>query len=137
MLSHHVHLRLPDPIFRRLKARADHRHRSMEEELLALAASVAPDDEALSSDQEKRLDAMTVLTDQELWLALQQPLPRAWAKALEQLNQKRAATTLSETETRRHARLVEQCEWNMLVRAQAAKLLTERGHDIAEPSNLE
>lgn len=27
---------------------------------------------------------------------------------------------------------LEECEWSMLVRAQAARLLTERGHDVTE-----
>ncbi len=132
MLSHHLHLRVPDPIFRRLKARAEHCHRSVEEELIDLAASASSEEDALSSEQEQRLDAMKAPTDTELWSVLRRPLPSTSARALERLNQKRAAAALSEAETRRQARLVEQCEWNMLVRAQAASLLAERGHDVTE-----
>lgn len=132
MLSHHMQLRVPDSIFRRLKARAEFRHRTVEEELIALAAQLTLEDDRLSSDQEERLDAVRALTDAELWSVLRQPTHSSAARTLARLNQKQAAATLTEAEARKHARLVEQCEWAMLVRAQAAKLLADRGHNVME-----
>jgi hypothetical protein len=54
------------------------------------------------------------------------------AAELEALHLKRQREGLTESETETLARLVRQYERAMLVRAQAAALLKQRGYDVAE-----
>jgi len=50
---------------------------------------------------------------------------------------KRQSEGLTETEYKDVARLVRQYEQTMLIRAQAAALLKQRGHDVSSLSTLE
>ena len=126
-----ITISLPDVLYRKLKARAEQTQRSVEAEALdALVASVPVVDE-LSVDLEDALAQLALLDDQALWRAARTTFAADAARQLEELHLKRQREGLAEHEAQAAAALVQQYERVMLVRAQAAALLKQRGHDVA------
>ena len=71
------------------------------------------------------------LDDEALWRVARDHLPREAARELEALNHKQQREGLSPSEEEKAARLAEAYERFLLLRAEAAGLLQERGHDIS------
>jgi len=125
-----VTLTLPEPLYDTLKHRAQQHQRSVEAETLnVLATSVALAD-ALPSDLASAVAPLALLDDASLWRAARTPLAAEAAERMEELHLKRQREGLTEAETQTLAQLVHQYERAMLVRAQAAALLRQRGHQV-------
>jgi hypothetical protein len=73
---------------------------------------------------------LALLDDESLWRAARGRLAAEAAERIEQLHLKRQRDDLTETEVQELAALMRRYERAMLVRAQAAALLRQRGHDI-------
>jgi hypothetical protein len=86
----------------------------------------------LPHDLAEALAPMALLDDQALWRAARSHLDAETASELETLNMKQQREGLLESEDQRRRPLLRRYERAMLVRAQAAALLKERGHDVAE-----
>lgn len=74
---------------------------------------------------------MTLLSNSELWQACRTRLPQDAIEQLESLHRKRQREGLTEAEAATTAALVHQHKRVMLIRAQAAALLKQRGHDVS------
>jgi len=131
MTRHSVTLRLPDPVYERYRQRAEKAHRSVEAELLEAVKTAAPKEERLPRELADAVSELELLDDEALWLAARQTLPPESSRRLEALHEKRQDQGLTAAEQEVAAQLVRQYERTMLVRAHAAKLLKERGHDIS------
>jgi len=86
----------------------------------------------LPADLAEAISPLALLDDQALWRAARSHLPLEAATQTEALHFKRQREGLTEAESYTIAGLVRQYERAMLVRAQAAALLKERGHDVSE-----
>jgi hypothetical protein len=75
--------------------------------------------------------ALEVLNDAELWRAARNPLAEADRSRLEALNLKQQKENLTPAEKETLERLLLQYDRAVLLRAEAARLLKERGHDIS------
>jgi len=130
-----VTLELPEILYQRLKARAEQTQRSIEDEALdVLATSVTVADE-LPDDLEAAIAPLSLLDNSALWRAARTTLPSDVAQELTDLNAKRQREGLTEAEAQTAAALVRQYERAMLVRAQAAALLKQHGHDVSSLLN--
>jgi hypothetical protein len=127
-----ITLHVPDALYDRLKQRAEQADRSVEDEVLEVVATAIPPDDALPSYLARALAPLTLLDDEALWRAARSHLPPEAAARLAALHAKRQAEGLSDAETRTLARLMRQYERAMVVRAQAAMLLKQRGYDVSE-----
>ncbi len=127
-----ITLNLPEALYERLKHSAEQSHRSVEAELLALVSVSVPMENELLADLRETLDGMTLLDDKALWRAARRRLPLKISRQLETLNLKSQREGLTESETQTRSLLLRQYDKTMLVRAKAAVLLKERGHDISE-----
>jgi plasmid stability protein len=126
-----ITISLPDVLYQKLKARAEQTQRSVEAEALdALVASVPVVDE-LPADLEASLAQLRLLDDKALWRAARTTFAADAARQLEDFHLKRQREGLTEHETQAAAALLQQYERAMLVRAQAAALLKQRGHDVS------
>lgn len=126
-----ITIKLPKLLYQKLKARAEQTQRSVEAEALdALVASVPVVDE-LSTDLEASLAQLALLDDEALWRAARTTFTADAARQLEDLHLKRQREGLTESEVQAAATLLQQYERTMLVRAQAAVLLKQRGHDVS------
>ncbi len=125
-------LQLPDPLYTRLKRRAEQSARTVEAETLELLATAVPTADELPADLAEAIAPLALLDNAALWQAARGVLPQDSAAQLEQLHLKQQREGLSETEAQTLLGLVRLYERAMLVRAQAAALLRQRGHDVSE-----
>jgi plasmid stability protein len=130
-----VTLQMPGPLYDQLMHRAVETQRSFEEETLDVLAAVLPGRGELSSDLKQAIDSLVVLDDAALWQAAESRLADDVASVLESLHDKRDCGGLTDSESQQLAALLRQYERQMLVRAQAAALLRERGHDVTRLVN--
>ncbi len=126
-----VHVNLPSALYNRLKRRAEQTRRTVEAELLEVVATAVPIADELPPDLAEAISPLALLDDEALWRAARSHLPAEAASQMEELHLKRQREGLSEAEQQTLARLVRQYERAMLVRAQAAALLKQRGHDVS------
>jgi predicted transcriptional regulator len=127
-----VTLHLPSPLYERLKRWAEQTHRSVEAELLEVVAAAVPVADDLPVDLAQVISPLALLDDEALWRAARSHLPAEAVAQMEQLHLKRQRQGLTGSEAEALAGLVRHYERAMLVRAQAAALLKERGYDVAE-----
>jgi plasmid stability protein len=125
-------LNVPDPLYTRLKQRAQQANRTVEAELLDVLATAVPVGDELPADLAEAISPLALLDDAALWRVAQSRLASETAAQLENLHLKRQREGLTEAEAQTLSALVRQYERAMLVRAQAAVLLKQRGHDVAD-----
>lgn len=141
MSTHAITLELPEPLYRRIVQRAAGARHSIEDELtVVLSDALAESATGLPAALEEELAQMQFLDDDSLWRAALLRVPDASADRLEALAEKRQTEGLSNAESQEVEQLLNLADRVMLIRAQAAVLLKERGHDITklvESSDLE
>lgn len=127
-----VTLNLPSALYTQIKRRAERSRRSVEAELLELVATAVPVGDELPADLSEAISPLNLLDDEALWRAARSRLAPEAAAEMERLHLRRQHEGLSEAEAQTLAGLVRQYERAMLVRAQAAALLKQRGFDVSE-----
>ncbi len=132
MAQQMVMLHMPDELYRRLRRRAEQAHRSVADEVLELVATAIPVDDEVPADLLEALAPLPSLSDAALWRVARSLLPVEVSAELEALHLKRQRETLTVAEAERAAELVRQYDRTMLLRAEAALLLKQRGHDVSE-----
>lgn len=132
MTAHAVRIELPEGVFAWLQERAARSRRTVEDELVDVVANAAYDKKGLSEKTRAEMNQLAALDDAALWKAARTRVSGRAAAKLERLNYKRQSEGLTEDERRIADDLLRQQERVMLLRAQAAVLLQQRGHDIAE-----
>lgn len=75
---------------------------------------------------------LEVLNDEDLWRAARNRLSEDARSQLEALNLKQQREPLTPAEKKTLGKLVGQYDRAVLLRADAARLLKERGHDVAK-----
>lgn len=131
MPAHAITLHLPDNLYRRFRQRADWSRRSLETEILDAVASAAPAETELLPDLISAVQALEGMADEELWRIARKTMPPEANQDLEALHLKQRDQGLSQDEDAARATLIQEYERTMLLRAQAAKLLKDRGHDVS------
>jgi hypothetical protein len=131
MPAHAITLHLPETLYKRFRQRAEWSHRSLETEILDAVASGASVEAELSPELIETVEAIEMLGDDELWRLARETMSPEASRKLESLHFKQRSEGLSEVEDTIRGKLIEEYERSMLIRAQAAKLLKERGHDIS------
>lgn len=95
--------------------------------------------DALPDDVEMTLTQLEQLDDAAVWQAARSRMAPEAAERLQELNAKRQRQGLDPSEMQEKETLILQYEWAMLIRAKAAAVLKQRGHDISvllsEPSS--
>jgi plasmid stability protein len=124
-------LNIPESLYHQLRHRAERSNRTVEDETVELLAAAVPAADELPADLTEALSPLSVLDDQALWRAARSRLGSEAATQLEELHRKQQREGLSEAEAQLLPGLVRQYERAMLVRAQAAALLRQRGHDVS------
>jgi plasmid stability protein len=132
MSAQTIVLRLPETLYRQLQRRAERAQRSVEDELLEVVATAVPTENELPSGLASALAELEELDDPGLWNAARSSMQPAAAHRLADLNEKAQREGLSPTEVDEQGALIGQYEQAMLVRARAAVLLKNRGHDVAD-----
>ena len=131
MTAHAITLHLPETLYNRFRQRAKWTHRSVESEVLDAVASAASALDELPSELLEAVEALEKADDEELWHLGRQAMSREASEELESLHLKQREAGLSRDEDVRRGELIHEYERAMLIRAQAAKLLKDRGHDVS------
>lgn len=131
MTTQDITIRVPTLLYQKLQARAEQTQRSVEAEALDLLVASTPVVDELPIDLEVLLSQLALLDNDALWRAARTTFPVGSASQLEDLHLKRQREGLTESESQIAATLLQQYERAMLVRAQAAALLKQRGYDIS------
>jgi len=126
-----ITLQLPVPLYERFKRQADQARRTVEAALLDAVAHAAPETEELPPELSESLAELEALEDEALWQLARSCLSDEESAELEALHLKRQSEGLTPPESARTAFLVGQYERRMVLRAHAARVLNERGHDVS------
>jgi hypothetical protein len=128
MSLHPVQINLPDPVFRRIKRRSEITRRSVAEEVVAVVTETFAAE--VPQDIVQELSQLDLFSDEELWAAANIVAPEDQTERMQVLLEKQGREGLSQPDEQEVARLSHFFNRVMLVRAKAAALLQERGHDV-------
>jgi hypothetical protein len=103
----------------------------LEAELLEAVATIAAEEEESSRGVAEAVAALELLSDADLWRAARNPLAEADRSRLEALNLKQQKESLTPAEKEALEGLLLQYDRAVLLRAEAARLLKQRGHDVS------
>jgi hypothetical protein len=123
-------LTISDELYNRIKRRADESGSSIEETAASVLAAATPTEKGMTPELEQMLDGMALLDDEALWRAARNDLARQASEERRRLRAKRERKGLSDAEKQRMGDLLDQYERGILIRAEAAALLKQRGHDV-------
>jgi hypothetical protein len=126
-----IHLTLPKELHDRLLHRAEAVGRSLQKEIIEALYEATADASELPLHLTEALAPLPSCSDEELWHAARVRLPVEESETMESLNRKRSHQGLEDAEACRLARLRRLADRVMLVRAEAAVLLKQRGHDVS------
>jgi len=131
-----VSVNLPRHLYERIRRAAERRQRPVDEVLIEAISAAAPTLETPQSDMRSALAQMAYLNDAALWQAARSTLPPALRQRLEALHTRQQRAGLSADEQTEAERLEQLYRDTLLVRAQAAVLLKQRGYDVSDPSQF-
>jgi hypothetical protein len=122
---------LPETVIALLKQCADHTQRTVQEVAREVISANVPLEPGISPMLAEELARMPQMSDAELWQAARMRVSSDDSDRLEELHYEKMNGGLSEEERDEQRRLLAVCDRVMLIRAQAAVLLKQRGHDIS------
>lgn len=126
-----VTLQVPEHLYARIQERAERSRRSVEAELVDVLTTAVPEGDEIASDMAEAVVALGQLGEAELWEAARQKLPAGVSEELQSLHFKQQRVGLTPAELERSEELCLDYDRAMLIRARAAALLKERGHDVS------
>jgi hypothetical protein len=131
-----VTLNLPETIYEQIKRAAEKAQRPFEEVLLEAVAAVAPVVNVAPQQMQSALAQMAYLNDAALWQAARATIPDEQKERLEMLHLKQQQNMLTNEEKAEEQALLALYRETILVRAQAAVLLKQRGYDVSNPQQV-
>lgn len=131
-----IPVRLPKPVFLKLKRAAELTHRSVEELLATTVNAALVESPDLPADLANELAAMYLFSDEALWAAAEPSLAPADQLRLSQLNHKAGERQLTPAEQAEQERLLLAYHRSVLRRAKALAILAQRGYHIAVDTDL-
>ncbi|WP_374688931.1 hypothetical protein [Promineifilum sp.] len=127
-----VTVQLPDNLYQRMRRRARERNRSVEDEVAAVVAQVVAATVPSTADL---LEQLPHLADDDLWRAARLRVAADRAERMQLLVWKQQGEGLTAAEEDEAQQLQHYAQQVMLIRAEAAALLAERGHDVGPLRN--
>jgi plasmid stability protein len=126
-----VTVTVPPGLYEHLRQRAEQRQRSIEDEVVLMLAAAVPAGDTPPDDFEATLASLVSLDDEALWRLARSRVAEEDAGRLDVLGDRRQRSGLTDSELREAEELVQRHDRVMVVRAEAAALLTQRGHDVS------
>lgn len=136
MSDYPVTLSVPDHIYERARQIAEATAQPVESVFLEqLESAFSTPLPKLPSDEQRELDALAQLSDDALWTIAREQMPAPKQTRMQTLMDGNTQGTITASEHDELANLVDQGQRLMLRKAQAAALLTERGH-VVTPDHM-
>ncbi len=131
MSAQTVTLHLPVSLYDLVRQRAQETRRSLEAVILDVVRSAVGPDDDLPEDLRELIVPLRGLNDEALRRTAMDRFPEEAAARFTELNRKQQAEGLTDKEIRVRDDLRNGYERVMVLRAEAAALLKERGHDVS------
>lgn len=134
MVTYTVIVNLPAHIYERVQQQAQDKNRSVEDELTAVvetAVSLGEEWAGVSPDLAEKAAQLALLDDDHLWRVACMTVPVGKSERMQALTWKQQKEGLTEAEQQETSQLQRLGHRVMLLRAEAAVLLQERGFDIS------
>jgi uncharacterized protein YnzC (UPF0291/DUF896 family) len=128
-----ITLNLPQAVYKQIRQAAEKVGRPVNEVLLEAVAAVAPVIGTEPENLRTALAQMAYLNDAALWQAARATMMPEQRERLETLHDKQQHEGLTPDEQAEEQALLSLYRETLLVRAQAAVLLKQRGYDVSEP----
>ncbi len=136
MSDHLITLNLPDAIYEQIRQAAKKAHRSVGDVLVEAVTAVAPCMATAPGSLRSALAQMAYLNDAALWQAARATMTEVQRERLAALHDQKQRGRLTVEEESEEQALLRLYRDTLLVRAQAAVLLKQRGYDISDPGQF-
>jgi len=123
-----ITVQLPDNLYQYVRRRARQGNRSVEDVVVAFVEQGADDETASAAEL---VEQLAHLADDDLWRAARLRVADDRAERMQALVWKEQAEGLTAAEQDEAGQLQRHARQVMLIRAEAAARLVERGHDVA------
>lgn len=132
-----VTVNLPESVYRQIRRAARKARRPLDDVLAEAVAAAAPMMESPATPLRFALAQMAYLNDAALWQAARASLSAQQRSRLAFLHTEQQSRTLTSEERSEEEALMALYRETILVRAQAAALLKQRGYDVADTGQFE
>src|SRR5919199_6890618 len=136
MAVQEVTLSLPEAVDEQIRRAAEHAKWPVNDLLVEAVVAAAPAGEALAGDMRSALAQMAYLNDAALWQAARATMPVMQRERLESLHIQQQRGPLTAEEAAEEQVLLKLYRDTIVVRAQAAMLLKQRGYNIADQNQF-
>jgi hypothetical protein len=136
MASHTITLNLPETVYEQIQQAAETARRPINDVLVEAIAAVAPVVNTASDHLRAALAHMAYLNDAALWQAARTTMLPEQRARLATLHDKQQYTSLTPEEQAEEQALLRLYRETLLVRAQAAVLLKQRGYNVFDPEQF-
>jgi hypothetical protein len=131
-----ITLSLPEALYEQIKQAAERLRKPIDVVLAEAIAAVAPVIDTAPGKMRSALAHLAYLNDAALWQAARGSMTPAQRERLDALHDKQQREALTGEEQAEEEALVSLYRETLLVRAQAAVLLKQRGYDVADLSQF-
>ena len=136
MTMHEVTLVLPETTYNQICRAAEKVDRPITDLLVEAVIAAAPTFESSTSMPRTALAQMSYLNDAVLWQAARATMSEPQRDRMEELHTKQQREGLTALESEEEQALLRLYRESILVRAQAALLLKQRGYDVSDPEQV-
>jgi len=136
MTTQEVTLNLPEAVYNQIRRAAEKAHRPVADLLVEAVIAAAPAMEPSAGPIRAALAQLTYLNDAALWQAARATMFEPQRERLEALHVKQQREGLTTVEREEEQALLALYRETILVRAQAALLLKQRGYDVSDPQQV-
>ena len=136
MAGHAITLEIPDSLYDGIKRAADRSHRLLAEVVLEAVTALGPIDGSAPIELKSALAHLAYLNDGALWQAARASMSAEQKRRSQELHDLQASRLLCDEERTEDQALVRLYRATVLLRAQAAVLLKQRGYDVADPGHF-
>ncbi len=127
-----VTLSLPQTTYDQIRRAAERARRPVDEVLVEAVTAVAPVIDSAPERLRTALAQMAYLNDGALWQAARATMPAEQRERLEELHHQQQQRELTAEEQAEEQALLALYRETLLIRAQAAVLLKQRGYDVSD-----
>ena len=131
-----ITLNLPGKVYEQIRRAAEKAHRPVNDLLVEAVVAAAPIAGTPAETMRPALAQLAYLNDAALWQAARATLMSEQRERLESLHDQQQRAGLTPDEEREEQALLTLYRETLLVRAQAAVLLKQRGYDVADPEQF-
>ena len=133
MTTQEITLNLPEPIYDQIRQAAEKSHRSIDDLIIEAVIAAAPTLDSPVRPLRSALAQLAYLNDAALWQVARSTMSIAQRERLEDLHLKQQREGLTNQEKKEERALLALYQETILIRAQAAVLLKQRGYDVSDP----